>query len=171
MNSRIEKKLWNDTMKRHRSNSGFTLIELTCALFIVTTAGFGAIQLYSIGIDKILEMREFDVATELLRNEMEQIRTLSFDAVANRDSLYNPSPASESLHKAEGAVRITDAAAGLKEVTVTLRWQARHGRWITRSLTTRIANKGVTVPPTPNLGGRAARSRGTRVRALGAISP
>lgn len=85
-------------MRRH-DNRGFTLLELTCALFIITVAGFGAIQLYSIGLDKIMMMREYDVAA------------------------------------APGG------PPGLKEVTVTLRWQSRHGRWITRSLTTLIADK------------------------------
>ncbi len=119
---------------------GFTLLELVCALFVLTLAGFGAIQLYNVAYGKILEMREFDVATEVLRSEMEQLHTLPFDAIASREGQSNVSPALESLDEPIVAVEVEDVDIGLKEVAVSLRWQGRQGRWMTRTLTTRIAN-------------------------------
>ena len=131
-------------MRTLRNNSGISLIEITCALFIVTVAGFGAIQLYNVGFDKILEMQEFDLALEVARNEMEVIHAQPFSAIESRDSLVSNPPVLESLHKAAGSVHVSDAGTGLKKITVTLRWQSRHGRMIDRSLTTYIADRGAT---------------------------
>jgi len=128
-----------------KSDRGFTLLELTCALFIVTVAGFGAIQLYSTGMDKILEMREGDVALEVLRNEIEFLRARAFNSLESTDNFATTTPAIETLHAAVSSVTVKPATTpGLKEVTVSLRWQSLHGRWIERSLTTLIADKGTT---------------------------
>ena len=131
-------------MRNRQNNLGFTLLELTCALFVISVAGFGAIQMYSIGMDKILEMREGDVAMEVLRSEMELLRARPFDALTEATTFVSANPAMETLYNSEAAIAVADSGApGLKEVTVSLRWQSRHGRWIARSLTTLIADKGV----------------------------
>ena len=133
-------------MRKRQDNRGFTLLELTCALFVISVAGFGAIQMYSIGMDKILEMREGDVALEVLRSELELLRAQPFDALAARTEFRTENPAMETLYNAEAAVAVADSGTpGLKAVTVSLRWQSRHGRWIARSLTTLIADKGVAL--------------------------
>jgi hypothetical protein len=127
--------------RTHKKNGGFSLLELTCALFIITTAGFGSIQLYHVGLDRIMAMREFDVATEVLRSELEQVRALPYTEIISREDLSDPTPAIESLHGATGSTEVIERGLGLKEVTVALRWQGRHGRWITRKLSTRIADR------------------------------
>lgn len=124
-------------------NGGFSLLELTCALFVVTVAGFGSIQLYSIGMSKIAMMREYDVATVTLRNEVERLRAMPFGSIADGMAVSPPSAALETLHEPVLALAISDRAAGLKEVAVALTWQSRGGRSITRELTTLIADKGV----------------------------
>ena len=131
-------------MKTLKPNSGISLIEITCALFIVTVAGFGALQLYNVGFDKILEMQEIDLALEVVRNEMELIHAQPFATMESHDTLTGNPPVLESLHKATGSVHVSDAGPGLKEVTVILRWQSRHGRMMDRSLTTYIADRGAT---------------------------
>lgn len=127
--------------QRQNQNRGFTLLELTCALFIITVAGFGTIQLYNVGVNKILVMQELDVASELLRNEMETLRAAPFDTVTSGNTLTNPSAAFTALHRPEATIKVADLTPGLKEVSVSLKWQSRHGRWIERALTTRIARK------------------------------
>lgn len=131
-------------MRKRQNNRGFTLLELTCALFVISVAGFGAIQMYSIGMDKILAMREGDVALAVLRSELELLRAQPFDALAARTDFQAANPALETLYHAEAAITVGDSdTPGLKTVTVSLRWQSRSGRWIARSLTTLIADKGV----------------------------
>jgi prepilin-type N-terminal cleavage/methylation domain-containing protein len=132
-------------MKNRHNQRGFTLLELTCALFVITTAGFGAIQLYSIGMDNITMMREYDVSTEVLRNAVEQLRARPYEDLVDGMPIEAPSPAMESLHKATLSVAISEPPGGppgLKALHLTLRWQSLHGREIERELDTLIARKG-----------------------------
>lgn len=134
-------------MQRRNRESGFTLLELTCALFVITVAGFGAIQLYSVGIGQIMVMREYDAASAVLRSEMETLRAQPFEAISDGMAFTAPVP-EEVLHAPEASVAVAPGpVAGLKDVTVRLRWQSRYGRWITRSLTTRIADRGAGGAP------------------------
>jgi hypothetical protein len=130
-----------------KRNQGFSLLELTCAIFVVTVAGFGSIQLYSIGMDKIVMMQEYDVATVQLRNEVERLRSLPFDALVDGMAGAPPSATLETLHDPVLAIKTSERAPGLREVVVTLTWQSRGGRAITRELTTLIADHGAEVKP------------------------
>lgn len=130
-----------------RHNRGFSLLELTCAIFVVTVAGFGSIQLYSVGMDKIIMMREYDVATSELRNEVERLRSLSFDAVADGMAVSPPSAAMATLSEPLLTVAATERSPGLKAVEVSLAWKSRGGRTITRKLMTLIADHGVEGKP------------------------
>lgn len=132
-------------MRKRRRQKGFTLLELTCALFVITIAGFGAIQLYSLGMDHIMMMREYDVSTEVLRNAVEQLRAQPFTALEDGMALGATSPAMECLHNAELNVGVSvppDAPPGLKAVHVALAWQSLHGRKIERALDTLVADHG-----------------------------
>lgn len=124
-----------------RNNRGFSLLELTCAIFVVTVAGFGSIQLYSVGMSKIVMMREYDVATAELRNEVERLRSLPFEAVSDAMAVSEASVARATLAEPRMSIKASERAPGLKEVVVTLNWQSRGGRSITRELTTLIADK------------------------------
>lgn len=135
-------------MARLNQNGGFTLLELTCALFIITTAGFGAIQLYSVGMDHIVEMRECDAAVEGLRNAMELLRAQPFEKMEEADVFAAATPALASLHEPKTTVSVSAGdLPGLKEVTVSVRWQSLHGRWMERSLTTLVAEKSAGAAP------------------------
>lgn len=130
-----------------RNNRGFSLLELTCAIFVVTVAGFGSIQLYSVGMDKIIMMREYDVATSELRNEVERLRSLPFDAVSDGMAVSPPSAALATLSEPLLTVAATERSPGLKAVDVSLTWNSRGGRTIMRKLTTLIADHGVEGKP------------------------
>ena len=132
------------TMTKRRKNGGFTLLELVCALFIITTAGFGALQLYHVGLARMAEMRDFDVAAELLRNEMEYLRSQPYEAVVSGNEFATSTPATESIYEVTPTVAVEEVAPGLKNVTLSVRWQSRNGRWHTRKLMSRIANHGGT---------------------------
>lgn len=130
-----------------RNNWGFSLLELTCAIFVVTVAGFGSIQLYSVGMDKIIMMREYDVATSELRNEVERLRSLPFDSVADGMAVSPPSTALATLYEPVLAIKTSERSPGLKAVEVSLAWKSRGGRTITRKLTTLIADHGAEGKP------------------------
>ena len=131
-----------DTARKRGRNAGFSLLEFTCALFVITVAGFGSIQLYSIGMNKIVMMREYDAATATLRNEVERLRALPYEALADGMAASSSPADLETLHEPVVAINVSERAPGLREVAVALTWQSRGGRSITRELTTLIADKG-----------------------------
>ncbi len=125
---------------------GFSLIELTCALFVVTVGVFGALQLYTVGLTKMKTVDEYAVALRVLNNEVETLRALPFAELqpATKIPFRSHTPEGERLVNATGTVTITDRSEGgarLREVFVRLRWTGEYGRTIDKSLTTLIAEK------------------------------
>ncbi len=136
----------NGTTTRH---SGFALIELIAALFILTIGLFGVIQMYRFGLSKMRAMNESVIAIRAIQNEVETLRAMRFDELENADAapFRSETPAATELANATCAVTICDYGDGglpLKEVTVTLRWTGEHGRTITKSVKTLIADRGST---------------------------
>lgn len=131
---------------RRRPRSGFSLIELTCALFVITTGIFGVIQLYTLGLDKTKAANEYAIARTAIDNELETLRALPFEELKSgtAKSFRSRTPALEKLVNAKGIVVITDRTGdtrGLKQVEVILRWKGEYGRLIEKSMTTLIARK------------------------------
>lgn len=130
-----------------RGRTGFSLAELTCALFIITVGVFGVLQMYSIALDKTRTLKEYAVAHTALVNEIETLRALPFDQLADIENgpFQSVTPEIKRLMKVQCHVTITDRSQnnrGLKEVQTTIRWIGEHGRPIEKCLTTLIANKG-----------------------------
>lgn len=132
-------KRWNETR-------GFTLIEATAMLFVLTFGVMGAIQMHIVAIEKTRALQEYGVADEVLQNEIETLRALPFEAIAvgSGQPLRSATPALERLTRVQATVDIVDQSAetpGLKQVCVKVRWIGEHGRSIERSVETLIARK------------------------------
>jgi len=57
-------------------NSGFSLIELTCAMFIISLGLFAVVHVYLQGIEKMRAIDEYETALCALNNEIETLRAL-----------------------------------------------------------------------------------------------
>jgi len=130
-----------------RKYSGFALVELIAALFILTIGMFGVIQMYHFGMAKMHAMNESAVAIRAVRNEVETLRAVPFDELRNVEAgpFRSETPAVAELVNVVPAVAIKDYGDGtqrLKEVTVAIEWTGEHGRLIRKSVTTLIADKG-----------------------------
>ena len=130
----------------HRK-AGFTLIELTAAVFIITTALFGVVVTYNAGIDKLRALNESRTALRAANNEIETLRAMPewpFDTANEAD--YSPfvsrTPGLDELVNATPRVTLRPRDRGLTEVTAEVRWTGEHGRTMAKSLTTLIARKG-----------------------------
>ena len=126
--------------------AGFSLMEITCALFVITVGVFGALQMYSLALEKTRAVNEYAIAASVLQNEMETLRALPFEQLADGDTLpfRSATPAVEKLVKAKTSVAVRDRSEGtpgLKEVRVSVAWTGDQGRRIEKTLTTLIANK------------------------------
>lgn len=136
--------------KAHRpvaAPCGFTILELVCALFILSTGLFGVITMYHFGITKMRTLHEYGIAMQAIENELETLRALPFAALedAAQAPFTSDPDALNLLVNAAASVAIAkplDAPQGLKRVTVRVRWTGEHGRTIEKRVTTFIADKG-----------------------------
>lgn len=130
---------------RHASKqSGSTLIELTCALFLVTMGVFGAMTLHLRAMDGTRGLQQEAIALQALRNEIETLRAADFDSLVPGEELpfRTADGLVERLFLGQGAVQITPTASpDLMEVSAQVVWKADSGRRAHQRLTTRIARK------------------------------
>lgn len=130
----------------NRREAGFTLLELTCAAFVLTFGVMAVLQLHLTAMQKARVVQENAVADEALQNEIETLRAQPFDSLANGESLpfQSVTPALERLPKAAASVSIADADSsvpGLKRVYAQVRWTGENGRLIERRAETLIARR------------------------------
>lgn len=133
-------------MRKNKHQSGMMMIELVCALFIVTVGLFGVLQMYTLAFEKSSYVAEYTIALRALENEIETLRALPFEALDTGHDLpfRSETPEIDRLVNAQGMVAIENPVEGpdaLKEITVSVRWTGEHGRRIEKSLTTLMARK------------------------------
>lgn len=130
--------------RRFEAQSGSTLIELTCALFLVTMGVFGAMTLHLRAMDGTRGLQQEAIALQALRNEIETLRAADFDSlVPGADEPFRTQDGLlERLFDGHGAVQISPTpVVDLVEVSVRVDWKADSGRKAHQALTTRIARK------------------------------
>ena len=133
--------------------AGATLVELVVALAVVTVGLFGVLQSYLVAMDKTRVANEYYIATRALSNEIETLRGLPFEELADGPGqpFRSRTPELERLVQAEATVSIVDrsgATHGLKLVRAQLRWRGDNGRRIEKQLVSLIANRAAA--PTAN---------------------
>jgi Tfp pilus assembly protein PilV len=131
---------------RRRGDRGAMLLEITCALFILTAGLFGVLQMYSNALSHTHYMIEDDLAASILENEIETLHALGFQALSvGRHPLQSEATGLERLHDSEAYTEVAPAAGAeryARTVSLTVRWQAYTGRMVEKQLATIIADKG-----------------------------
>ncbi len=126
--------------------NGFSLIELTTAIAVLMVGMLGVTSMYHFGADKMTALNESRIAVQAVQNEIESLRSLSFDKLRNGQDLsfVSTTPLTEKLPRAKSLVTIQDyedPAKKIKKVTVSIKWTGENGRIITKSSTTLISDK------------------------------
>ncbi|MCC6793515.1 MAG: hypothetical protein IT366_00235 [Candidatus Hydrogenedentes bacterium] len=131
-------------LERANAREGFSLIEITTALFVLIVGLFGVFQLFHFGIGKMRVIDESSIAQQAVQNELEVLRALPFTQLQDGErDFVTQDPALQSLVQATGAINVTSAEnSGLKRVDIALRWVTQNGRVAERSVTTLIGDKG-----------------------------
>lgn len=126
---------------------GVSYLELTAALFVFTLGVLGAFQMFHVSLTKMLAVKEEDIALRAIQNEIETLRSNSFDDLLDGEHAFRSiTPELAQLVNALPRVRVeTPALApdGLKKIEVSLAWTGENGRTITKTVTTLIADKGI----------------------------
>ncbi|HUW62704.1 MAG TPA: hypothetical protein VMZ06_16980 [Candidatus Bathyarchaeia archaeon] len=135
-----------DRMPHHGYAAGFSLIEMTAALFVLGAGLLGTVQMYQFAIAKIQTMRESEIAARAVEEEIEALRAMPFKALEPGEELDFFSKPVDLDKLADAALQLSirphpDAALELKEVTAIVRWRGENGRLMEKDLTTFIAAK------------------------------
>ncbi|MBU4511462.1 prepilin-type N-terminal cleavage/methylation domain-containing protein [bacterium] len=106
------------------SRKGFTLIELMVAVAILAVAVLGIFHAYSVGFMGIADARDRTVATNYVREAMEDIKNMDFDKIViqERSDIYIDG----TKTKFEREV-IVQPSTNLKKVTANIYWKDRNG--------------------------------------------
>jgi Tfp pilus assembly protein PilV len=124
---------------RKTTSAGFTLLELTTAMFVLVLGLFGVFQLFYFGLDRMRSLDEAAIASQALQNELEAIRATPTAMTDGEHAFVTRDPALERLQPAETKVSVAPAAKGtpgLKQVDLSIRWITHKGFQAERSLTT-----------------------------------
>lgn len=132
-------------LKILKSDKGYTLIEALICVMIGTIAVASMGYSLANGFWMADENRAHMYALNALREEMENVRMMDYDAVT---ALGNTSTFSNAqLTKLSGGAgaRILQSSFGddIKKITLRVTWTARSGRTLTESLTTYVSRVGI----------------------------
>jgi prepilin-type N-terminal cleavage/methylation domain-containing protein len=146
MSIHMERKRARRRRREIRDEQGMTLIELVTALFVVGVGVFGALQMYQFSLDQARHMGERATARQIVQGQLENLRAAPFDTLQDGEGIpFSVADClAERLVNMEARMTVMDRSAdtaGLKEVSVTVRWTGAHGRTIEAAGITMIARK------------------------------
>ncbi len=104
-----------------RSNKGFTLIECLIAISILSIALLATASLTISIIKDNHVARRFSTATTLVQDKVEDLKMLSYLAVASSSEGYN-TIAGYSVFRRNTIVTVNSPVAGAKQISVTVFW-------------------------------------------------
>jgi len=153
--SRDQRVIFSSMSKMTRTNhdgggtshaAGVSLLEILAALFVFSIGLLGSLKMYDVMLDKVRAMRENDIAVCALQNEMETLRAMPFEALAERTGapFVSHTPDIEQLVQVLPTVDVRpygQPALALKEVHISVRWRGDNGRVIEKTLSTLIGKK------------------------------
>ena len=122
---KINKKLLSLRGVKRRSNlnlSGFSLIELMVAVVILALAIFGIFHAYSVGFMGMADARDRTVATNYLREAMEDIKNMDFEKIATTTRSVT-----DGNKKLRIDVNLIEASETFKKVYTVVSWKDRNG--------------------------------------------
>ncbi len=123
--------------------TGYTALEVTLAITVLSVCAFGLIQTYIWGMRAGKEAREEALVSRLMSNELEVWRAESHTLTpGGAQPMRAIAQEADVLAELHGAVRVTphsDDLPGLFEVRVRVRWLGTGNRNMQREATTLIA--------------------------------
>ena len=122
---------------------GFSLLELLCAIFVISTGLTVALCGHFSSRDHLRENEARLMALTALENELETLRALPYSHLSTGagQAFQSGNPMLDRLVDAACVTAIEEKAPGLKRVQVAIRWRGGEGRTKSETLSTLIADK------------------------------
>jgi len=124
--------------KRRSNLSGFSLIELMIAVTILVMAIFGIFHAYSVGFMGMADARDRTVATNYLRETIEDFKNMDFNKVKDETIALIPGT---KFHRGAIVLDLKGEGGNLKKVIAQVRWTNREGNIKTEEASTILYGK------------------------------
>ncbi len=125
-----------------RKKEGFTLIEVLVTIAILSVVLIALLSCFMHGFNIIFRMRQVNIATQSIQEELELVRNMPFDDILSLDSSFT----NESLSLLENSTGILNlensAGDDIKKLTVSALWSCR-GRQMRKDIVTYVTRKGI----------------------------
>lgn len=108
-------------------NKGFTLLEILMAIIIIGIGISAIIGAYNTGIFFTSDIENTDIALNIARQEMEEIKNTSFESIVDSGPITDDIFQNFNIEVATSFV--DDTNSELKEVDVIVTWDALAVRW------------------------------------------
>jgi len=129
-------------MKREVRN-GFTLVELLVAALILYIGVMGISLSFNNGILYTTRVREVSIAVNAAQAEIEMLRNTAFSQIVSYSVPGSRLPT--GLSNATISVLVDPYLyAGMKRITVTVRWRSYLGKSLQKSLATVVTEGGIS---------------------------
>ena len=136
--------------RRHLGADGFTLVEVTCAAFVMLFAIASSVVAMQFGFRSIDMARGTTVASQILQSEIENVRLLAWEDIillSPQEELDYTGSVEEEIAKrlirVERTVQAVGGATDMREITITATWKTTDGITHTRSTSTRYCRNGL----------------------------
>ncbi len=129
-----------------RAARAFTFVEVMLAGMVLALGIAGSIVVLLRGFQSLDTARHLTSATQVMQNEMEQLRLKSWDEIQQLQDRRDTAVA-VARELAAGRIACTrdirDIRAGMKEIVLTATWQGLDGRDHSARLITRYGRNGL----------------------------
>jgi type II secretory pathway pseudopilin PulG len=137
-----EIRLRRRTAKRTKPRPGFGILEAMVAVTILAIMLLTLISVFLYGYGAVARARQAALATQIVQEKMEAVRSLPFDSIAGLGTSFSDN----DLTGLPGGTGILAVEAGpgndIKKVTIGVRWTYR-GAACNKTLVTYMTRKGI----------------------------
>lgn len=129
-------------VKRKNREDGFTFIEVLVTIAILAMVLMAILSSFIYGFNVLSRMKQKTVATQCIQEELELIRNMAYDDIANLGSTFTNDNLS-LLENSSGILNVEDSAGDdIKKLTVSVVWTYR-GNQMREDIVTFVTRKGI----------------------------
>ncbi len=142
---------WTSQARSKNRESGFTLMEVMMASFIMALGISTSIIAMQACFKQVDLARGTTLASQIIQSELERIRLMSWTGVAalpatatfDGTSFFSSSAAAATYEVTRTVSDDAGRVGDVKNISVAVRWQSSDGRWHQRTFTSIYARNGL----------------------------